>query len=181
VPVSDFPQDCMSPPQMRRLTLDVATRVARMDRAEPQTRRASRGSSYRPLSESIRQNRAMQKPLPMAAVAARYDISGSFLLRRRRSKSRSANLQPGLRQRNARSAQGPRLYRGYYYRILTRQGPHAAGGTLNYIVNGNMIGGTLVAYPADCGNSGVMTFLVNHVARFLKRTGDPKQLKSPSA
>jgi hypothetical protein len=30
---------------MRRLTLDVVTRVARMDRAEPQTRRASRGSS----------------------------------------------------------------------------------------------------------------------------------------
>ena len=31
------------PSQMRRLTLDVVTRVARMDRAEPQTRRASRG------------------------------------------------------------------------------------------------------------------------------------------
>jgi putative transposase len=41
--------DCMSPPQMRRLTLDVATRVTRMDRAEPQTRRVSRGSSYRSL------------------------------------------------------------------------------------------------------------------------------------
>ena len=33
--------------KMRRLTLDVATRVTRMDRAEPQTRRASRGASYR--------------------------------------------------------------------------------------------------------------------------------------
>src|SRR5438270_2953881 len=37
------------PHKMRRLTLDVATRVARMDRVEPQTRRASRGSSYRGL------------------------------------------------------------------------------------------------------------------------------------
>src|SRR5262249_55413856 len=37
------PQTVCPPPQMRRLTLDVATRVARMGRAEPQTRRASRG------------------------------------------------------------------------------------------------------------------------------------------
>src|SRR3981189_1143568 len=41
--------DCMSLPQMRRLTLDVATRVTRMGRAEPQTWRASRGPSYRSL------------------------------------------------------------------------------------------------------------------------------------
>ena len=33
------------PPQMRRLTLDVASRVARMGRAEPHTWRASRGAS----------------------------------------------------------------------------------------------------------------------------------------
>jgi hypothetical protein len=43
------PLDCMSLPQMRRLTLDVATRVTRMGRAEPQTWRASRGPSYRSL------------------------------------------------------------------------------------------------------------------------------------
>src|SRR5258707_15797559 len=41
--------DCMSLPQMRRLTLDVATRVTRTGRAEPQTWRASRGPSYRSL------------------------------------------------------------------------------------------------------------------------------------
>jgi len=53
--------DCMSPPQMRRLTLDVATRVTRMSRAEPQTRRASRGSSYRSLCRNRHvQNRVMQ-------------------------------------------------------------------------------------------------------------------------
>jgi hypothetical protein len=57
----------------------------------------------------------------------------------------------------------PKPYHGYYYRILTRQGPSAAGGTLSYIVNGKMIGGfALVAYPASYGNSGVMTFIVNH-------------------
>ena len=54
-------------------------------------------------------------------------------------------------------------YNGYYYKVLTRQGPNAAGGALDYIVRGRMIGGfALVAYPAEYRNSGVMTFLVNH-------------------
>jgi hypothetical protein len=54
-------------------------------------------------------------------------------------------------------------YHGYYYKILTRQGTTAPGGAMNYIANGKMIGGfALVAYPAQYGNSGVMTFLVNH-------------------
>jgi hypothetical protein len=53
-------------------------------------------------------------------------------------------------------------YRGYYYRILTAQGRHAPGGAYSYIINGNMIAGfALVAYPAEYGNSGVMTFIVN--------------------
>jgi Protein of unknown function (DUF2950) len=57
----------------------------------------------------------------------------------------------------------PEPYHGYYYRILTRQGPNAPGGALDYVVNGKMIGGfSLVAYPAEYGNSGVMTFVVNH-------------------
>ena len=34
---------------------------------------------------------------------------------------------------------------------------------MSYLVNGNLIGGFgLVAYPAEYGNSGVMTFVVNH-------------------
>ena len=54
-------------------------------------------------------------------------------------------------------------YHGYYYKVLTRQGPNAPGGALDYVVRGNMIGGfALVAYPAEYRNSGVMTFLVNH-------------------
>jgi hypothetical protein len=57
----------------------------------------------------------------------------------------------------------PQPYHGYYYRILTRQGRNAPGGELDYVVNGKMIGGfALVAYPAEYGNSGVMTFVVNH-------------------
>jgi hypothetical protein len=54
-------------------------------------------------------------------------------------------------------------YHGYYYKILTKQGPNASGGALDYVVRGRMIGGfALVAYPAVYRNSGVMTFLVNH-------------------
>jgi DUF2950 family protein len=68
----------------------------------------------------------------------------------------------------------PQPYHGYYYRILTRQGPNAPGGALNYVVNGKMIGGfALVAYPAEYGNSGVMTFLVNHAGTvYQKDLGD---------
>src|SRR5882724_6003848 len=53
-------------------------------------------------------------------------------------------------------------YHGYYFRILTRQGAHAPGGKYNYIINGHMIGGfALVAWPAEWGNTGIMTFVVN--------------------
>jgi len=54
-------------------------------------------------------------------------------------------------------------YFGYYYRILTRQGAHAAGGARNYIAgDGRMTDGfALLAYPAVYGDSGIMTFIVN--------------------
>jgi hypothetical protein len=57
----------------------------------------------------------------------------------------------------------PVPYHGYYYRILKAQGPDAPGGAYSYLAQGKMIGGfALVAYPASYGNSGVMTFIVNH-------------------
>src|SRR5262245_52831206 len=62
-----------------------------------------------------------------------------------------------------KAGQGPIPYHGYYFRILTQQGSNAPGGELNYVVKGKMIGGfALLAWPAEYGNSGVMTFLVNH-------------------
>lgn len=58
---------------------------------------------------------------------------------------------------------GPIPYHGYYFRILKGQGRDAPGGALDYVVKGKMIGGfALIAWPAEYGNSGVMTFLVNH-------------------
>ena len=57
----------------------------------------------------------------------------------------------------------PQPYHGYYYRILTGQGQSAPGGALSYVIKGKMIGGfALIAWPAEYGNSGVMTFIVNH-------------------
>jgi hypothetical protein len=57
----------------------------------------------------------------------------------------------------------PQPYHGYYYRILTAQGKNAAGEAFDYLVKGNMIGGfAVIASPAEYGNSGVMTFMVNH-------------------
>jgi len=53
-------------------------------------------------------------------------------------------------------------YHGYYYRILKKQGSHAADGARDYLADGSMIGGfALVAFPARYGDSGVMTFIVN--------------------
>lgn len=52
---------------------------------------------------------------------------------------------------------------GYMYRILTSQGPAAPDGAYDYVVKGHMIAGfALVAFPAQYGSSGVMTFIVNH-------------------
>jgi hypothetical protein len=59
--------------------------------------------------------------------------------------------------------QTPIPYHGYFYRILKRQGASAPGGAFDYLVKGKMIGGfALVAYPAQYGNSGIMTFMVNY-------------------
>jgi Protein of unknown function (DUF2950) len=68
------------------------------------------------------------------------------------------------------SAGTPVPYHGYYYRILTAQGKNAPGGAYSYLVKGKMIGGfAVVAYPAEYGNSGVMTFVVNHEGRVFQK------------
>jgi hypothetical protein len=57
----------------------------------------------------------------------------------------------------------PSPYHGYFYKILKAQGKHAAGGAYKYVINGHMVAGfALVAYPVEYGNSGIMTFIVNH-------------------
>jgi hypothetical protein len=62
-----------------------------------------------------------------------------------------------------KASDAPAPYHGYYYHFLKGQGKNAAGGAYEYNVHGRLFGGfALVAYPAKYGNSGVMTFIVNH-------------------
>jgi hypothetical protein len=61
-------------------------------------------------------------------------------------------------------------YYGYCFRILTKQGADAPGGAYDYIINGHMVAGfALVAYPADYGTSGVITFIVNQRGKVLQK------------
>jgi hypothetical protein len=76
----------------------------------------------------------------------------------------------------ARPAGTPkRPYHGYFFKILTRQGPHAPGGKFSYLINGNMIAGyALIAYPDKWGSSGIMTFIVNQQGRVYQKNLGPK-------
>ncbi|MDQ7821303.1 MAG: DUF2950 domain-containing protein [Candidatus Eremiobacteraeota bacterium] len=70
-------------------------------------------------------------------------------------------------------------YYGYYFRILKAQGPKVPGGAFNYVINGHMLAGfALVAYPADYGTSGVMTFVVNQWGKVYEKDlgGDTARL-----
>lgn len=61
-------------------------------------------------------------------------------------------------------------FHGYYFRILTRQGSLAPGGARDYVVDGKMTGGfAFVAYPAEYGNSGIMTFIINQDGVLLQK------------
>lgn len=56
----------------------------------------------------------------------------------------------------------PQPYHGYFFRILTGQGANAPGGARSYVKDGKMADGfALVAWPAEYGQSGIMTFQVN--------------------
>jgi hypothetical protein len=69
----------------------------------------------------------------------------------------------------------PEPFHGYYFRILSRQSKSAPGGRYSYIINGNMIGGfALVAWPAEYGDSGIMTFIVNQQGRVYQKDLGPK-------
>ena len=86
--------------------------------------------------------------------------------------SGGARVQPAKVSKDgaAETEQPHAPYHGYYFRILTRQGPHAPGGAFTYLINGHMIAGfALVAYPDKWGNSGVMTFIVNTQGRVYEK------------
>lgn len=69
----------------------------------------------------------------------------------------------------------PEPFHGYFFHILTGQGPHAPGGAYDYVQKGAMIGGFgLVAWPAKWGNSGVMTFIVNQDGEVYEKNLGPE-------
>lgn len=66
-------------------------------------------------------------------------------------------------------------YRGYYYRVLKGQTEHAPGGAYEYVINGNMIAGfAMLAWPAEYGETGVMTFQVSHQGDVLEADLGPE-------
>lgn len=72
-------------------------------------------------------------------------------------------------------------YHGYYYKVLTAQGPNAPGGAMSYLIKGHMVGGFgLVAWPAEYGNSGVMTFMVTHAGAVLQKDFGPSTARIAS-
>ena len=61
-------------------------------------------------------------------------------------------------------------FHGYYFHMLNRQGSRAQGGAKDYVVDGKVVGGfAFVAYPAEYGNSGVMTFIINQDGVLLQK------------
>ena len=61
-------------------------------------------------------------------------------------------------------------FHGYYFRMLQGQSKNTPGGAKDYMVNGKMVGGfAFVAYPAEYGNSGVMSFMMNQDGVLLQK------------
>jgi hypothetical protein len=108
-----------------------------------------------------------EKPSPLGSLVASARAEGY---------GSSAHTTDGA------AAQSRKPYHGYYFKILTRQGPHAPGGQYNYIINGNMIAGyAMVAYPDKWGSSGVMTFIVNQQGRVYEKNLGPETSQIVSA
>jgi hypothetical protein len=82
----------------------------------------------------------------------------------------SAQMTRAVAEGYSRPDERPVPYHGYYYKILTSQGPHAPGGRRDYIQRGLMLGGFgLVAWPAEYGASGIKTFIVDHSGVVLEK------------
>lgn len=105
------------------------------------------------------------KPSPLGQLVAEARAEGygpKHQVGGDRTKTAQTERQGSGRQRHP--------YHGYYFKILTRQGPNAPGGEFNYIINGNMIAGyALISYPDKWRNSGVMTFIVNNQGRVYEK------------
>jgi hypothetical protein len=69
-------------------------------------------------------------------------------------------------------------YHGYYFKVLTGQGPAAPLGQMDFVVKGVMIGGfALVAAPAQYRITGVQTFIVGSNGIVYQKDLGPDTLK----
>jgi Protein of unknown function (DUF2950) len=83
---------------------------------------------------------------------------------------------------DAASRQPGAPYDGYYFKILTRQGPAAPAGRYSYVINGRMIAGfAMVAFPAEYGETGVKTFIVNHYGVVYEKDLGPRTVSIAKA
>jgi hypothetical protein len=68
-------------------------------------------------------------------------------------------------------------YHGYFFKVLTGQGPAAPMGAMDFVVKNVMIGGfALLAAPAEYGQTGVMTFMVSHTGVVYEKDLGPATL-----
>jgi hypothetical protein len=81
-----------------------------------------------------------------------------------------------------KKSEKPTPFHGYYYRILKAQGAKAPGGAYNYVIHDHMVAGfALVAWPAEYGGSGIMTFVVNSNGIVYEKDLGPKTAKIAEA
>lgn len=115
-----------------------------------------------------------EKPSPLGKLVAEARAEGYGL------KTQSASGSGAAASGETPTPRAP--YHGYHFKILTAQGSHAPGGKYGYIINGNMIAGyALVAYPANWGSSGVMTFIINQQGRVYEKNLGPNTAKLAAA
>jgi hypothetical protein len=119
------------------------------------------------LSRRIGKNELNTLQVMRAYVAAQREYA---------SRDRNGDEVLEFAQRIASTPGNKRLpFHGYFFKILTQQGKHAPGGKYGYIINGHMIGGfAMVAWPAEYGDSGIMTFIVNQQGRVFQKDLGPK-------
>ena len=73
-------------------------------------------------------------------------------------------------------------YHGYRFRILEAQGKAASGGARPYLSQGRLTNGfALVAWPARYGETGVMSFVVNHDGVVYQKDLGPASAASATA
>lgn len=76
----------------------------------------------------------------------------------------------------------PQPYRGYFFRILTRQGPAAPGGAMDWMVDGRLIGGfAVLAWPAGHGSTGWKSFMISHDGVVWERDLGPETARRAAA